>query len=139
MQKSIKNYGCLVLVLIIFGLGGCADGNRGKLKRLHYNKENELRQNWQDYTVYYRGSALLYKFKDDRKIELDRRWVQVTSAAMMAESRIDESTWTQEIRGQNAALYGYLVQRAADVANVKIIDPKTVKLYYQYIRTSGGP
>jgi hypothetical protein len=36
-------------------------------------------------------------------------------------------------------MYGYLVHRSADRANVAIIDENTVRLYYHYIRTSGGP
>ena len=35
-------------------------------------------------------------------------------------------------------MFGYLVQRTADIASVDIIDGNAVKLYYHYVRTSGG-
>jgi len=56
---------------------------------------------------------------------------------MMAESDIMDSTWLKEIIGNNDEKFGYLVNRSADHANVKIIDENTVQLYYHYVATSG--
>ncbi|CAB1058128.1 hypothetical protein D1BOALGB6SA_2884 [Olavius sp. associated proteobacterium Delta 1] len=55
----------------------------------------------------------------------------------MAESDIMDSTWLKEIIGNNDEKFGYLVNRSADHANVKIIDENTVQLYYHYVATSG--
>lgn len=130
----------LMLVLIILGMAGCAGSPRGMMTRVNSPTENELRQDWKNYTVYYRPrTALVYKLKDDRKIILDPSWVEVTTDEMMAKSKIIDSTWVKQIVDLNNAVYGYLVHRAADRTSVAIIDGNTIQLFYHYIRTSGGP
>ena len=152
----MKKYGHLKLktfaLALTFGITACASstgsstgGTRGNLKRLKVNKESELRRNWQDYMVYKRtqrsaGSfqpgavAFLYKLKDDKKIIMDKAWIEVTSEDMKAKTRIGESVISAEIRGYNGELYGYLIYRAADGASVRIVDEKTVRLSYNYRR-----
>jgi hypothetical protein len=134
-----------VALVLAFGITACASGNRKNLKRLKYNKENELRQNWQNYIVYkrYRNPrswqrgvvAFVYKIKNEKKIILDNRWIPVTSEDVKAESILFSSTFSAEIRGHNEELYGYLIYRSADLPNVKIIDEQTVQLFYHYQQT----
>ena len=143
-RKKYLNLTIIVLTLA-FGITACASGNRNNLKRLKYNKESELRQNWQDYIVYkrYRGGrswqsgvvAFVYKLKDDKKIILDTQWIPVKSEELKAKSKIMVSAFSAEIRGHNDELYGYLIYRDSDRAFVKIIDDQTVKLSYHYIQT----
>jgi len=138
MSKPAINLSCLFIVLIVFSLCGCAGGTRGTLKRVQNPTENELRQDWQKYTVYYRPSlALVFKIKDDREIILDNSWIKVSSEEMMAKREIKGSTWVKQIIGNNEEMFGYLVHLSTDLANVKIIDENTVQLYYHYVRTSG--
>ena len=146
-----KKWSLTVFVLaVIFGLTACASstsstgGNRGNLKRLKVNKESELRQTWQDYTVYKRGRdassfqkgfvAFVYKLKDENKIILDDQWIEVTSDEMKAKAKIMEGTLSAEILGQNQELYGYLIYRRGDIASVRIVDEQTVQLNYRYNR-----
>ena len=138
MRKSAINLACLFIALVIFSLVGCAGGPRGKLKRVQQPTEDELKQDWQNYTVYFRRNlALIYKIKNNRKIILDNSWVEVSSGDMMAKSTILSSTWVKEILGQNDERYGYLVHRSADMTYVGILDENTVELKYTYRRTSG--
>ena len=138
MSKPTINLSCLFIVLIVFSLFGCAAGNRGTLKRVQTPTENELRQDWKEYTVYYRRSvALVFKIKDDRKIILDNSWIKVSSEDMMTKSKIVSSTWVKQIIGNNDEIFGYLVHLSTDLANAKIIDENTVQLYYHYVRTTG--
>jgi hypothetical protein len=138
MSKPAINLSCLFIVLVIFGLIGCAGENRGILKRVQNPSENKLRQDWKEYTVYYRRNlALVFKINDDRKIILDNFWAKVSSEDVMAKSGIVGSTWVKEIIGRNDEVFGYLVHLSTDLANVKIIDANTVQLYYHYVRTSG--
>jgi hypothetical protein len=138
MRKSAINLACLFIALVIFSLIGCAGGPRGKLKRVEQPTEDGLKQDWQNYTVYYRRNlAFIYKIKNDRKIILDNSWVEVSSGDMMAKSKILSSTWVKEILGQNDELYGYLVHRSSDMTYVGILDENTVELKYTYRRTSG--
>ena len=140
MKKSSTKYCCLVLALVLAILSGCASGTRGRLVGTTTPAESELRQNWKDYTVYYRAqTALVYKIKNENKIILDDRWTEITTADGMAQSKIWDSTWTKKILGQNDEMFGYLVHRSSDNANVRIIDENTIKLFYHYVRTSGGP
>lgn len=140
MSKTGINLSCLFVTLLIFSLIGCAGGDRGKLNLIEKPTENELHRDWKQYTVYYRRNlALVYKIKDDRQILLDSSWIKVSSEDMMANSKIVDSAWVNEIIGNNDEVFGYLVQRNHDTANVKIIDQNTVQLYYHYVRDAGGP
>ncbi len=129
----------IFLLPVVFYIHGCAGGNYGKLRKTDQISENELRQNWRDYAVYYlAGSALVYKINNDRKIMLSSMWVAVTAEDMMAKSTIFDVTRVVAIFGQNDELYGYLVHDYDDMANVKIIDETTIRLYYHHTR-KGGP
>jgi hypothetical protein len=139
MNKLVNKLNVLLLIPIIFGLYCCAGGNYGKLIKTDQPSEKELRQNWRDYTVYYNSdSALIYKMNNDRDILLSKRWVEVTSEEMMAESKIFDFTQVVKILGPNDTLYGYLVRDYDDRASVKIIDERTIHLYY-YPTRIGGP
>ena len=138
MRKPAINLFCFFIILAIFCLIGCADGNRGKLKRVQKPLESELRQDWKEYAVYYRRNlALVYKIKDDRKIILGNSWMNVSSEGIMAGSQIMSSTWVKKIIGNNDQIFGYLVHRSSDHASLKIIDASSVQLYYHHVRTSG--
>ena len=148
MKKNLNL--TIFLLAVVFGITACASstsstgGTRGNLKRLKVNKESELRQTWQDYTVYKRGRdtssfqkgfvAFVYKVKDEKKIILDDQWIKVTSDEMKAKAKIMEGTLSAEILGQNQELYGYLIYRRGDVASVRIVDEQTVQLNYRYNR-----
>ena len=140
MKKLNCSFWGVFFVIIIVGVLACADGSRGGLPRVENPTESELRQDWNDYMVFFRKNiAFIYKLKDNKKIILDDRWVEIISEDMMAKSKILDLTWVRKIIGPNGQVFGYLVQRAADNANVRIVDANTVQLFYHYVRTSGGP
>jgi len=128
----------ILIVLVIFSFLGCASGPRGKLKRVQDPTEEGLRQNWNDYTVYYRRNlALIFKIKNDSKIVLDGSWIEITSYNMMKNTKILSSTWVKEIIGENAKILGYLVHRSQDNVYAGIVDENTVKLSYYFVQTAG--
>ena len=130
---------CILIVPVIFTLLGCASGPRGKLNKVETPTATELRQNWDEYTVYYRRNlALIFKTKDDSKIVLDGSWIEVTSDSMMKKTGIIDLTDVKEILGQNDKMFGYLVNRYQDSVYVGIVDENTVKLSY-YKKVVGGP
>ena len=138
MSRSSTFLTWFLIVLVVFSFLGCASGPRGKLKRVQDPTEGGLRQNWNEYTVYYRRSlALIFKIKDDSKIVLDGSWVEVTSDSMMKKAGISDSTWVREIRGPNDKMFGYIVHRYLDDAFAGIVDENTLKFSYYYHRTSG--
>ena len=145
MTKNHYIHMIIVALALIFGIVACAEvkQRRKNLKRIKYNKEWEMRQNWSNYEVYkiwrpdsfQRGAAaFLYKIKDDKVILLDNRWIPVTTEELKARTNIHEGVWSAEIRGYNEELYGYLIYRGADLPSVRIIDEKTVRLSYHYNR-----
>ena len=139
MSRSIALLTCLLITMVIFSFLGCASGPRGKLRRVENPTEKQLRQNWDEYTVYYRRPwALIFKTKDDSNIELDTRWIEVTSDSEMKNTGIADFARVHEILGQNDKKLGYLVNRQIDSAYVGIVDENTVKISYYPKATSGG-
>ena len=132
---------CFQIVLVLFSFLGCASGPRGKLKRVENPTEEGLRQNWNEYTAYYRHDlALIFQLKNDSKIVLDGSWIEVTSDNMMKNARILSSPWVNEIIGENEKMFGYLVYSEKDNVFVGIVDANTVKLSYYYAGSLGaGP
>ena len=138
-----KRYIALLIIAsaLAFSLSGFFAKNRGKLNRLHYDKEKELRLIWRNYTVYKttRGRntiAILYKIKNNKKIITPHNWVEITTEAEIANSIIWHATNSAEILGPDGVLYGFLVYRSADQVSLLLIDENTLRLYYHYIRTS---
>ncbi len=139
MKKTAAFLICILIVPVIFSFLGCASGPRGKLNKVETPTSTELRQNWDEYTVYYRRSlALIFKIKDESKIVLDGSWIEVTSDGMMKKTGISDSTTVREILGANNKKFGYLVHRRLDSVYVGIVDENTVKLSYYVKVTSGG-
>ena len=140
MQKLNAKFFRILGVLLGASILGCAGGDRGKLPQTQSPTESELVQNWDDYTVYYRKNmAFIFKLKDDKRIVLDNQWVEIKTQEMMDDSKISSATWVKKILDQKNEMYGYLVQRDADQANVAVIDDNTVQLYYIYVATCCGP
>ncbi len=141
MSRSSTFLTWFLIVLVVFSFLGCASGPRGELRRVEDPTEDGLRQKWNEYTVYYRGNlALIYKIKNDSKIELDGSWIEVTSDNMMKNTRILSSAWVNEIIGENEKMFGYLVYSEEDNVYVGIVDANTVKLSYYYAGSLGaGP
>ena len=141
MSRSSTFLTWFLIVLVVFSFLGCASGPRGELRRVEDPTEDGLRQKWNEYTVYYRPNlALIYKIKNDSKIELDGSWIEVTSDNMMKNTRILSSTWVNEIIGENEKMFGYLVYSEEDNVYAGIVDANTVKLSYYYAGSLGaGP
>ena len=141
MSRSSTFLNWFLIVLAVFSFLGCASGPRGELRRVEKPTAASLRENWNEYTVYYRRNlALIYKMKNDSKIELNGSWIEVTSDNMMQNTRILSSAWVNEIIGENEKMFGYLVYSDEDNVYAGIVDANTVKLSYFYAGSLGaGP
>ncbi len=132
---------CLFVVLVNFSFIGCAGGNRNILNVVQKPTEYELYQDWKEYTVFHRrnptpnNQALVFKIKNNSKIILDNRWIEVTSENMMKDTQITGPASVKEIISKNDKLFGYLVHRSMGRAWAGKVDENTVKLsYWQYNR-----
>ncbi len=141
MQKLIWILLCIFGVYLSIGVLSCVGGNRGKLTGTQSPTQSELMQNWDDYTVFYRRNrALIFKFEDDKKIVLDKQWVEITTGGMLAASKNRNYSSVRKIIGQNDQIFGYLVHSSLDTANVRIVDADTIELlYFHYREKCCGP
>ena len=144
--KGFLTASILTLMLTVL-LSACVTtgGSRGSLPRTNTPTARELRENWTDYTVHRWGLkratakstvVLVFQLKNDTKIIFNRPMQIITSAAEMENSIILSNTWVRKIMGQNDKLFGYLVHRSNDNANVRIIDENTIELFYHYVPTT---
>ena len=121
----------ICLPLLVFSFFGCAEWKYRSLESAELLTSSALRQNWNSYVVYYRpNTALMYKVKNDTRIELSDKWVEVAREDMVGDSTVFYLNDVRKILGQNGELYGYIVYSYNDNAFIKIIDAKTVKLIY---------
>jgi hypothetical protein len=143
MSQKIGRKGYVFLAIVVltlaFSLLGLFTKNRGKLRLLDYDKEDELRQNWRNYTVYKRvqsvyTNAVLYKIKNEKKIIVPDDWKEVTTQAEIEKSEISYHTNSAEILGANEVLFGFIVYRSADRVRILVVDENTIRLYYQFVR-----
>ena len=133
MKRLARTFRWIYITLLIFSFFGCAEWNYRKLESAELITGAELRQNWNDYIVYYRPNAgILYKIKNDRNIELSGKWVKVASEDKVIDNTVFYLSNVRKILGQNDELYGYIVYSYKDSAFIKIIDANTVELIYNH-------
>ncbi len=123
----------IYLALLVFSFLGCSDWKYRRLESGEVITSTQLRQNWNDYIVYYRpNAAILYKIKNDKKIKLPRKWVEVAREDEVTDNTVFYLTDVRKILGQNDELYGYIVYSYRDSAFIKMIDANTVELIYNH-------
>jgi hypothetical protein len=133
LKKLARTFRWIYFTLIIFSFFGCAEWNYRKLGSGEVITSTQLRQNWNDYIVYYRPNAgILYKIKNDKKIKLPRKWVEVAREDEVTDNTVFYLTDVRKILGQNDELYGYIVYSYRDSAFIKMIDANTVELIYNH-------
>ena len=121
----------ICFALLVFSFLGCAEWKYRSLESADQLTSTALRKNWNSYIVYYRpNTALLYKLKNDTRIELSGKWVEVAREDMVGDNTVFYLNDVRKILGQNDELYGYIVYSYNDNAFIKIIDANTVKLIY---------
>ena len=123
----------IYLAGLVFSLLGCSDWKYRRLESAELITSTQLRQNWNDFIVYYRPYAgILYKIKNDGKIQVPGKWVEVAREEMVTDKTVFYLTDVRKIMGQNDELYGYIVYSYRDSAFIKIIDANTVKLIFNH-------
>jgi hypothetical protein len=121
------------IAIVVFSLLGCAESSYRRLKTEAVITSTQLRQNWNDFIIYHRPNAgLVYKIRNDRKINLPGKWVEVAREDMVADNTVFYLTGVKKILGQDDDLYGYIVYPDRDSAFIKIIDASTVELIYNH-------
>jgi hypothetical protein len=121
-----------VLIAMLFaGLIGCKVLDIDLLEREETITSGQLRDNWNRFIVYHRPNAgLVYKLKNDNKILLSGKWVEVASEKEVTDKKALYYTDVRRILGQDGVLYGYLVLASRDSAFVRVVNVTTVELTY---------
>ena len=146
------------MILVFFALTGCA-GDYARIKTLPADEskvtQQELIDNWSEYTIWLRSTVVVFDPKnDDRKIVVGSNWgtvndqatwEEIVNANTTAEGNITPvwanyaMTRVREIRSPDAQqLFGYIIHQQGDLVSARLIDEKTMRLFYN--RASfGGP
>jgi hypothetical protein len=123
----------ICLALLVFSFLGCSDLKYRKLESAGIVTSTQLRQSWNNFTVYYRPNiGILYKIKNDGKIQMSGKWIEVAREDMVTDQTVFYLTDVRKILGQDDKLFGYIVYSYRDSAFIKIIDANTVKLIFNY-------
>lgn len=123
--------GSLFLIMLFAGLIGCKVLDYDLLESEETITSGQLRDNWNRFIVYHRPNAgLVYKLKNDNKIQLPGKWVEVASEKEVTDKKALYLTDVRRILGQDGVLYGYLVLASRDSAFVRVVNANTVELTY---------
>jgi hypothetical protein len=123
--------GSMMLFLLFAGLIGCEVLDYDLLESEETITSGQLRENWNRFIVYHRLNAgLVYKLRDDNKIQLSGKWVEVASEKEVADKKALYLTDVRRILGQDGVLYGYLVLASRDSAFARVVNANTVELNY---------
>ena len=143
MKKNI--YLALVAVVPVFVMSGCS--GYGKLRSQSGYRDDttieKLKENWQDYAVYYAGyavnnpSGIMFDPKnDDKTLMPSERWTKLDDKESVIEViswiKIQDSSYYYPrlygILGPDDQFYGYLYS-AWDHLLTKVADDKTLWVY----------
>jgi hypothetical protein len=133
LKRLARTFRWIYFTMLIFSFLGCSEWKYRRLESGEVITSTQLRQNWNDFIVYYRLNAgILYKIKNDKKIKLPRKWVEVAREGEVTDNTVFYLTDVRKILGQDDELYGYIVYSYRDSAFIKIIDANTVELIYNH-------
>jgi hypothetical protein len=125
--------GSLLLIILFAGLIGCKALNIDLLEREETITSGQLRDNWNRFIVYHRPNAgLVYKLKNDNRIQLSGKWLEVASEKEVTDKKALYYTDVRRVLGYDGDLYGYLVLASGDSAFVRYVNVNTVELIYNH-------
>lgn len=154
---KINRSACLNALTLLAILGCSGDFARIKTLPASESKvtQQELIDNWSDYTIWLRSTVVVFDPKnDDRKILVGSNWATVNDQATWdgiieanttAEGNITPvwanyaMTRVREIRSPDGQhLFGYIIHQQGDLVSARPVDQRTVRLFYNRARF-GGP
>lgn len=142
--KKTMKYATIILTLLLF-VFGCTLARYGRITREYASTGGltieTLRENWQDYDVYYAGIAednprgIMFDPKgDDRRLTGDR-WVRLEDKESVSRVILWLENMGPELRpylfriiGPDQQVYGYIYTETNKVVS-KAIDPKTLFVF----------
>jgi len=158
MAREKHIYPILLAFLMVFLVSGCAGfKNYGKIRLPSHPSERmtiqELKENWQNYTIYYAGvtvnhaSSLMFDPKNDTKTLVGDYWTKVDDQETLSviidriQRNIRYNSMLYRILGPDDQFYGYLVlpvpkwwcrspkQSRLSHVVIKVFDSNTLYVY----------
>jgi len=143
MKKYI--YPAFIGLVSLFLMSGCAWlKSHGKVRVLPRHEEKvtiqKLKENWQDYTIYYAGlsvgtaAGIMFDPKNDEKTLVGDYWIKVGDQETLLELIDVIESYTHfyprlhRILGPDDQFYGYLFFAWGHPA-IKVVDDRTLYLY----------
>ena len=147
-----------LMILFGFFVVSCATDTGPRFADLRAKKQQQIQQelenNWPQHIIYYipqravlfdpkdDGNTLVVssrwiKFGDDKKawVEILRQNTQTTDNIF--DTLLRATTGFQEIIGPDEQFFGYLIHEKMDLVALKVIDRRTMRIYYSPQRTDG--
>jgi hypothetical protein len=156
INMDIKKLTGILILLFIF-IMGCS-GESGKIKTQSKGEskitQQELIDNWSDYTIWLKSAAVVFDPKNDNRTILvsshwgavkdQETWTEIVKANTTSDGKISpvwadySMTRVREIWGPDNQLYGFIIHQQKDLVNVRLVEKNTLRLWYNRARF-GGP
>ena len=154
-ENFIRKFFAIFLFCILASASGCSGTSNGKLRNLSDLEQNQFMQNfinaWDGYIVrFIPGRALLLDRKtDNRTLLVGSEWIEVanretwlTLIKMNTRGGTQLELWYpsdgfKEIVGPDGHAHGYLALVNVDLVSIKVVDERTLQLFY--LEAKPGP
>ena len=154
-MRTVK-YVFLMFFAFIFIVGCSQDSAIIRTQSAELSKitQQELFNNFSDYTIWLRATAVVFDPKDDDlKIVVGGRWGTVKDRATWEQIVKDNTasngnvtplwanytmTGVREIRSRDNQLFGYIIHQQRDMVRARVVDVNTMRVWHTTARV-GGP
>ena len=146
------------IIIIVAFIAGCS-GNYGRLKNQSRADSKEtlekLAVNWSEYTIWFQSAVIVFDPKDDDKTLLvgnkwgtvkdQKMWSEIVKTSTTSDGNVNprwadySMTGVREIWSPDNQFYGYIMHQIHDGVSAKVMDAKTMKIYYHRARFGAGP
>jgi len=136
---NIKRLAAIVILIFTF-IMGCS-GTYGKIRKQIDTEDEmtlaELRENWEEYTIYYsyrhdsRPAAIMFDPKNDDKKLVGDSWHKIEDQETLSETisiiqqRYDNAE-VEIIEGPDNQVFGYMYYPSYLYVTVKVVDERTL-------------
>ena len=115
----------------------------------------KLIANWSDYTIWYQSAVIVFDPNDDDKILLvgngwgtvkdQEMWSEIVKTSTTSDGDVDPRwadyamTGIRENWSPDNQFYGYIMHQTQDGVSAKVMDAKTMRIFYHRARYGAGP
>jgi hypothetical protein len=159
-MKTLK-YVSLMFIAFVFILGCSGTSTSIKNQSAEESKvtQEKLINNWSDYHIRYRETAIVFDPKNDdrsillggkkgwwwRTIKDQESWTELVKENTTSQGDISpvgadySMTGVREIWGPDSQLYGFIITQQMDSVSTRLVDENTLRLWYYRPYIGAGP